>query len=264
MDEHTASVTVTAGELDLLLHLLSIDALPVVLAAASRFDSVTARDTAFGAAHASLSVRGVLVDGVPRPDVVDLLSVLSRPSVQLAVRHYRHGGAVSRMCAARDRTGAVLALRGPDSYTLSALETIDPGVVFTVLGHATALDCGSLSVPTGPLTAALDSTDLPGMAGRLVALGCTTSDAAVFARALADHVSHAEIVTIAHLDGGRQRMGGPVTVVDTGRGRILGTSTTATDGVPWSTLGPGGDGRVRQAVRGLLAAAATEVAVEFT
>ena len=260
-----ATVTVTAGELELLLHQLSIDAVPVVLSATSRCDSATERDAVFTAARGSLSARGLLVDGAPHPDVADLLTVLARPIVELALRRYRRDGEVSRMCAVGNGSGAVLAVRGPDSYAFTPVESVDPEVVLTVLGRATALDCGSLRAPTASLAAALgDCTDPAAVAGRLSSLGCAEVDAVLLAHGFGERTSHAEIVAIAHLDGGRQRIGGPVTVFDTGRGRIVGTSTTAADGVAWSTLGPGHDARIRQAVRDLLASAVTDRSVQLT
>ncbi|WP_345348367.1 ESX secretion-associated protein EspG [Rhodococcus olei] len=241
-------------ELELLGHVLSIDELPVVLAATPRFDSVSDREAAFARAHASLAARGLLPAGHPDPGVADLLAVLARPTTELALRRYTGAGEASRMCAVRGDTGtSVAALRGPASYVLTELDAIDPVLVLDVLGHRAPLDIGALRAPTEPLAAAMgDLTDPPAVARRLSALGCARRDADRLAVAFAGCIGHAEIVAITHEGGGRRRITGPVTVFDTPAGRIVGTSTVSVDGTAWTTLGPGGDARVRQAIRDLL------------
>lgn len=251
------AVTLTAGELDLLTHLLVVDELPVVLAAAPRPDSVAARDAAFERARASLAARGLLPGGRPHPDVADRLSVLARPVVELALRWHTGSGAISRMCLAHAHGTTVLALRGPGEsggFSLEEVEAADPGLVLDVLGPANPLDVGAVRAPTAPLADALaDCTDPPATARRLRALDVGDRDADRVARALSGCRAHAEIVAITHGDGVR-RTDGPVTVFDTPEGRLVGASSISPDGVRWTTLGPGGDARVRQAARELLAA----------
>ncbi|MFF0816275.1 ESX secretion-associated protein EspG [Rhodococcus sp. NPDC003318] len=247
-------VPLSADELDLLMHLMSVDELPVVLAASPRFDSADARDIAFDRARASLGARGLLPGGHPRPDLADRLSVLARPAVELALRWYTGSGAVSRMCLAHTPGTTVVALRGPGTYTLTEVDRADPHLVSDVLGPGTGTDVGTVRAPTTSLVEALtDCTDPAATARRLRALGVGDADADRLAYALSRCHAHAEIVAITHGDG-ISRTHGPVTVFDTPEGRIVGTSSVAPDGARWSTLGPGGDARVRQAVRELLAA----------
>ena len=54
-------------------------------------------------------------------------------------------------------------------------------------------------------------------------------------------------------DGVTGPVGGPVTVFDTTAGRIVGTSSVAPDGTPWTTLSSGTDGFLRQALDDLVA-----------
>ncbi|MGW0174361.1 ESX secretion-associated protein EspG [Rhodococcus sp. NPDC003322] len=249
------SVTLSGDEIDLLLHLLGVDELPVVLATMSRFDTVAARDVAFAAARESLQARGLLRGDHPHPGIVDRLAVLARPTVELALRWYPGDGAVSRMCLAQGPAGVVLALRAADTYVLADVGTAEPDLVLDVIGRGVGLDVGSVSAPTEPLAAALhDVTDPPAVARRLTSLGVAERDADRLAHALGSCRAHAEIVALTHREG-RTGTSGPVTVFDTGEGRIVGTTSAAADGAAWCTLGPGGDARVRQAVRELLDAA---------
>lgn len=247
-------VTLSGDELDLLGHLLGIDELPVVLASGSRFDSASARDDAFDAARATLGARGLMRAGHPHPRLVGRLSVLARPTTELALR-WHTGGTVSRMCLAQGPGGVALAVRASDSCVLSEAESADPGVVLETIGRGTALDIGSVSAPTAALSVALrDVTDPPAVARRLTGLGIRDQDARLLARGLGACRAHAEIVVLTHR-AGRTRTSDPVTVFDTDVGRVLGTTSRSADGLAWSTLGPGGDARVRQAVRELLVAA---------
>ncbi|MGW4610978.1 ESX secretion-associated protein EspG [Rhodococcus triatomae] len=240
-------------ELDLLTHLAGIDELPVVLDAKSRFDTVVARDAAFERCRESLAERGLLPGGHPHPDLVDRLTILARADVELAVRWYRDG-TVSRMCLAQAGPMTVLALRGPDSYVLTEVAAAGAELVLDVIGRGVPLDVDSISAPTDRLVLALgDLTHPQSVAHRLTELGAR--DTETLAWALSTCTAHAEIVALAQGDG-RRWTSAPVTVFDTAGGRIVGTSTVAPDGTAWSTLGPGGDVRVRQAVGELLTWAA--------
>ncbi|MGW6693640.1 ESX secretion-associated protein EspG [Rhodococcus sp. NPDC054953] len=254
MTGRVGSTVLGGDELDLVLRLLDVDELPVVLSAGSRFDTTTARAAADGAARDSLRARGLLRGNNPHPCLVDRVAVLARPAVELAVRWYT-GGEVFRGCLAQGPAGAVLALRAADEYVLAGVPAADPDLVFELIGRGSGLAVGSVSAPTELLSAALrDVTDPSTVAGRLTGLGAADRDADRLAHALASCRAHAEIVTVTRRNG-TTRVGGPVTVFDTACGRIVGTTTVSADLSSWSTLGPGGDARVRQAVREVLAGA---------
>ncbi|MFC7449994.1 ESX secretion-associated protein EspG [Rhodococcus daqingensis] len=248
------SVTLGLDELDLLVNLLGIDELPVVLNATARFDSVTARDAAFDAARATLAERGLLASGAVHTDVAEWLQVLARPSWEVALRLYV-AEEISRLCLAHGPTGSVLALRGPDSYVLQRAEHPAGDLMLDAIGRRAPLDLGVVNAPTEQLVAALaDCADARSTARRLTALGAAEQDAVTVSTALARCRERAEIVAIWHGDGRIEPVGGPVTVFDTDRGRIIGTSSVSADGVAWSTLGPGHDARFRQAVDVLVGA----------
>ncbi|MFD1812112.1 ESX secretion-associated protein EspG [Rhodococcus gannanensis] len=247
------AVTVGVDELDLLTQLARIDELPVVLDARSRFDTTVARDAAFESCRESLTERGLLPGGHPHPDVVDRLTILARPDVELAVRWYREG-TVSRMCIAQVGQMTVLALRGPDSYVLAEVPAVEAELVLDVIGRSVALDVDSISAPTDRLVLALDDLTHPqSVVRRLSELGARETE--TLAWALSTCTAHAEIVALVQGDG-RRWTSAPVTVFDTAGGRIVGTSSVSPDGTAWSTLGPGGDARLRQAIGELLTWAA--------
>ncbi|WP_430335096.1 ESX secretion-associated protein EspG [Rhodococcus sp. ACT016] len=247
--------TLHVDEIDLLVHLLDIDVLPVVLDAAPRFDSRPARDAVFRRAHDRLAGAG-LVDGIAvHPDLARQLRTLARPRGEIAVRKYVDG-TVHRACLALDpdRTGAVLALRSGDAFTVQWLERDVVGPVAHALGAAHPLSFGVVNCPTADLGAALDRiTDPQRAADHLVAVGVAAAEAAVVGPAFAACPIFTEIVGLVHEDGNPGVVRGPVTVFDTAAGRVVGTTSVATDGVRWTSLSPGTPGRLRQALEGLLA-----------
>ncbi|MGW6378422.1 ESX secretion-associated protein EspG [Rhodococcus sp. NPDC055112] len=248
------SVTLGLDELDLLMNILGIDELPVVLNATARFDSVAARDAAFDTARATLAERGLLEAGAVHPDVAEWLQVLARPNWEVALRWYV-AEEISRLCLAHGPTGSVLALRGPDSYVLQRAEPPAGELMLDAIGRQSPVDLGVVNAPTDQLVAALaDCADARSTARRLAALGVADQDVVAVSAALACCWERAEIVAIRHGDGKVEPIGGPVTVFDTDRGRIVGTSSVSADGVAWSTLSAGSDARFRQAIDVLVGA----------
>ncbi|TQF74783.1 ESX secretion-associated protein EspG [Rhodococcus spelaei] len=248
------SVTLDLDELDLLVHLLAVDELPVVLDAGPRFDSAAARDAAFTDAQESLTGRGLLPAGAPHPDVADWLALLARPSAEIALRWYTTGQAeISRLCLVHGTAGELLALRGPNSYVLQPSEGQGPELLLDAVGRAAPLDFGPVNAPTDLLIGALeDCANRVSTARRLTEIGVTEVDAGTLAAALAGRRAHAEIVGIRHADAAVTQVGGPVTVFHTDRGRIVGTSSVSADGVAWTTLSPGTDARLRRAIADLV------------
>ncbi|MFC4606141.1 ESX secretion-associated protein EspG [Rhodococcus kronopolitis] len=245
--------TLALDELDLLLQLLDIDELPVVLDAAPRHDAVAAREAAGAAAARTLTGRGLLDGNRPHPDLADRLWTLARPDREVSLRRHT-GDGVERLCVARGPRGAMAADRGRDHVVLRHVPSSALGVLCDALGSAQPLAFGPVNTVTAGLVEALaDCGDPTATARSLAGLGLAGPEAVVLAAALATCLARTEIVAVRHSDGRAAPLGAPVAVFDTEHGRILGTSSTAADGVGWSTLGPGGDARVRQAVAELLA-----------
>ncbi|MFC9519204.1 ESX secretion-associated protein EspG [Nocardiaceae bacterium NPDC056970] len=246
------SVALTLDELDLLVHLLDVDVLPVVLDAGARFDSVPARDAAFDRAHDTLTAAGLLDDVAVHPELARWLRVLARPRGEIAARRFA-AGTVSRLCLARGDDGAVLALRSGDALTVQYVRHDLAGPIAHALGAAEALMFGVVNRPTDVLGAALDRlVDPDRAAAELTGIGVPTADAAVIGPAFTACPVFTEIVGIVHEDGRPDLMHGPVTVFDTAAGRIVGTTSVAADGTRWTSLSPGDPGRLRQALLGLL------------
>lgn len=252
VDTVLPSVALTIDELDLLVHVLDVDVLPVVLDAGPRFDSPTARDDAFDRAHGTLTAARLL-DGVTvHPELVRWLHVLARPRGEIAARRFS-GGSVSRLCLARDDTGAVLALRSGADITVQYLRHDLVGPVVHALGPAEPLAFGVVNRPTDMLGAALNRlVDQDRAAAELTGIGVPGADAAAIGPAFVDCPAFTEIVGIVHEDGRPDLLHGPVTVFDTAAGRIVGTTSVAADGSRWTSLSPGNHGRLRQALLGLL------------
>lgn len=253
-----SSATLTLDELDLLAHLLRIDELPVVLDASSQIDSTAERDAAFVRAESTLAERGLLSAGGPNEDLAVWLRLLARPDREIAVRRYSDTGsgtdaAVSRLCLAWSGACELLAVRGPNSLALRRSEARGPDLLQSAVGRAAPLEFRAVNAPTELLADAVDEcVNRSTTARRFVELGATDADAGTLAAALAGCRAHAEIVAIRHSDAATTQVGGPVTVFDTCRGRIVGISSVSADGCDWSTLTPGTDARFRQALTHLI------------
>lgn len=246
------SATLTLDELGLLVHLLRIDELPVVLDASSRFDTAAARDAAFVGAARTLADRGLLDHGDPHPDLADRLRILARPDREVALRRYT-GDGVDRLCVAQGPLGGAMARREENSVVLQPCSVPIRDLLCGTAGFARPLMFGPVNAVTAGLVETLsDCADPAATARKLATLGVAAREAGVLAAALATCFARTEIVAMRRADGRSAPLGAPVAVIDTDHGRILGTSSTATDGTAWSTLGPGGDARVRQAVGALV------------
>ncbi|RVW02134.1 ESX secretion-associated protein EspG [Rhodococcus xishaensis] len=260
IDATLPPTTLHVDEIDLLAHLLDIDVLPVVLDTGPRFDALSGRDAVFRDAYGTLE-SAALIEGVGggfkvHPDLAGQLRTLARPRAEIAVR--RHGGGtIHRACLARDEDSAdagVLALRSGDTFTIQRVEGALSEPLGQALGSVEPLLFGAVNCPTADLTSALDQITAPqGAARPLTAVGVRAEEAAVLGPAFADCPEFTEIVGFAHVEGSPPVMHGPVTVFDTSAGRIVGTTSVATDGVKWTSLGPGTPGRLQQAIEALLA-----------
>ncbi|WP_280433794.1 ESX secretion-associated protein EspG [Nocardia brasiliensis] len=86
----------------------------------------------------------------------------------------------------------------------------------------------------------------------LYALGATDRDATTLGLTFGATHAYAEIVVCAHEDGVTTRAPGAVAVYDTARGRIVAAPMVSPDQQVWSTVTPGTDHRVAQAVATLI------------
>ncbi|WP_280194764.1 ESX secretion-associated protein EspG, partial [Nocardia farcinica] len=105
--------------------------------------------------------------------------------------------------------------------------------------------CGGL-VGVGP------SAPPPDFTAAVYALGVAERDAPRYGLAFESCRAYAEIVAYAHVDGVTTRPPCAAVVYETGRGRIVVAPGIAPDQQVWSTVTPGTDHRVAQAISGLI------------
>ncbi|KAF0960542.1 ESX secretion-associated protein EspG [Rhodococcus sp. T7] len=245
------AVTLSLDEMDYLVDTLALDVLPVVLDATPRYDTYDARDAAFRGAAGTLAARDLLPGGGVHAELADRLRVLARPLWEIAVRWYVDGS-ISRLCVSQGEALSVLALRAGDQYVVQDAGADIFAPVIGALGAVEPLNVGVVNAPTVQLGEAFDrGGDGKSLAAALAALGVPAVDATALGNAIAGCTTYAEIVGIVYGDGQYDPVGGPVTVFDTGAGRIVGTSSVSAHGVAWSSLSPGTPQRLRQALEAL-------------
>lgn len=257
------SVPVDDDELHVLLALVAVPEVPVVLAHRHHHDRDTDRREAFTRASDALAARGLVRAGAVQPALADRLRTLGRPAWEIAVRRFRdgtverlclaHGSAESGVSGAHTRSVAARVVTGGFVLDDADIGSVSP--ITRLLGGADPARTGGVSVPTAHLSAALieGGGDGARTVRRLSEAGMPAADAATLGAALGPCVTFAEIVGIRHGDGVTSPAGGPVTVFDTAAGRVVGTSSVAADGTPWTTLNSGTDGCLRRALGDLVA-----------
>lgn len=243
--------------LDYLFEALAIVELPVVLDVFPRFDSADARAAALHRGREGLIADGLLPDGRIHQDVEAWLRVLEQPqwyvSARGVSRPFDVDSPIARICSATSRIGTVTAARSDDSLVVRATSSI-PRDVLDTLGGGQAYEFRSVSAPTDALAEALDATpaDAGATASRLSHIGIDDETAQELASAMSTCSSHSEVTSVIVRSGNRFAGEHPVAFFDTHRGRILATSSTASDGRRWTTLSPGGDARVKSALTELV------------
>ncbi|WP_245819765.1 ESX secretion-associated protein EspG [Rhodococcoides yunnanense] len=247
-----------ADRIDYLVDALDIAELPVVLDVHPRFDDVSKHLLSLQRGHDGLVADGLLPDGRIHPAMAAWMRILEQPdwyvAARLVPRPVTENGPATRACFASNEDGSVIAVRTGRRITIRAT-SVDPSrELLDTLGMCAAHDFRSISAPTDDLAEALDAspTDHSATTDRLAHLGIDPSDAAEVAAAMALCFSHAEITSVTTTFGARAPGRHPVAVFDTHRGRLVATSSTATDGRQWTTLSPGHDARVRGALAELV------------
>ncbi|MEV0356827.1 ESX secretion-associated protein EspG [Nocardia sp. NPDC050697] len=237
---------------------LGVQTLPLVLGVGPRQDTVAEWAAAQRTATAALVADGA-IDGYGEvaPDLADALYVLAQPDRELVARIVSEQGTV-RLCLALRAERHALAVRTGDRFDVRTTWSDGSGSslaapVLAALGPASPADVASVSAPAADLgdrlAAARGSTDF---ADAFYALGLPDRDATRYGMAFASCHAYAEVVVCAHADGVTTRPPGAVAVYDTGRGRIVAAPGVSPDRELWSTVTPGTDHRVAQAIAGLI------------
>jgi len=246
------STVVSLDEMQFLREKLQISQFPVVLDAGARYDSDITHRQMMAAAAESLAARGLLDGELVHQDLEDRVRALDRPHWALAVRWYINGG-ISRLCIAKSDAMEVVALLGPDTYSINEAGHDLPGTVVAALGAVQPLELEGMNVPTEELQPILnDAGDSTATQRRLTEVGRPPRDAQTLASALVEVQSHASIVGVVYSDGTRETADGTINVFNTRNGRFITTTTQSDDGIHWTSLATGTNARLRTAIRDLI------------
>lgn len=179
------------------------------------------------------------------PELDRLVGVLVRPVLAVEVRSFARGRSgptiVRRATAVRDSAGhTVGAVRdgADDRCEVTSVSWPPVAELGRWLGAAQPADLPGGRWPTAALVAAI------GAAGEEPP---SSADPAIGALAAAER--HTEIAVVR---GGRIEPAALV-VYDSGAGRIVAVPSTAGDGVPWTSIGPGTPARIAGGLRRIVA-----------
>ncbi|WP_378742650.1 ESX secretion-associated protein EspG [Nocardia brasiliensis] len=237
---------------------LGVQTLPLVLAVGPQQDSFDAWAEAQRAAKSSLIADGIIdAYGEVDADLSLALYTLAQPEQELVARIFT-GDKPIRVCLARRGGQHALAVRTGDDFDIRTVWSDGSGAslarpVLDVLGRAQPADVANFSAPAEALSERLaGATTSSDFADAVYALGVADRDAAGYGLAFASCHAYAEIVVCTHVDGVTTRPPGAVAIYDTGRGRIVASPGIAQDQQLWSTVTPGTDHRIAQAISGLV------------
>lgn len=251
----TSRFLVTDDELQVIASRVGIQALPDVMGVRPRHGTESALSAAADHATGSLVDRGLICDGEVAPLLVRLLRALERPDRELAMRLVTPDGiarvAVVRqgsLCASAQRVGDGITVEAVDGQATLAAGT---GALLRVLPAASAAEIAPVGAPLDAARQALSGThDAALLSDRIRALGAEPRTAMLLGSALAARQAFSEIVYYA-LDGDEDRITrcpAAVGVFYTKRGRIVGAPSASPSGELWTTLKPGSDHAIKQAV----------------
>jgi len=255
----TTQFVLSDDELQVIASRAGIQALPVVLGVRPQHGTQSALLAAGDHATGVLTDRGLICDGEVLPELVTLLRALQRPDRELAMRCVTPDG-MARLAVIRQGKQCISALR---VGTEIALDVADGLPTLAVASQAVLRQLPASSpaeiLPVGaPLDAASDALsgthDAAQLSDRIRALGADSRTAITLGTALATRQAFAEIVYFT-LDTDRDRISrcpAAVGVFYTKRGRIVGAPSASPNGQVWTTLKPGSDHAIKQAITQLV------------
>ncbi|MBB5912846.1 hypothetical protein BJY24_001713 [Nocardia transvalensis] len=250
---------VTNDGLLVLAERLGVQTLPLVLSIGPQQDSFDEWTVAQRRAATALTGAGVIDGhGEVDPDLAATLHTLSQPDRELVARVFTAGARPVRICLARRGEQCALAVRTEDDVDITSVWADEPAAalmrpVFDALGACPPAEVANFSALSDDLAERLDAAKTSAdYADAVYALGVATHDATAYGLAFASCHAYAEIVAYDHDDGITTRPPGAVVIYDTGRGRIVAAPNAAPDQRVWSTVTPGTDHRVAQAISALI------------
>ncbi|OBJ52945.1 ESX secretion-associated protein EspG [Mycobacterium sp. 1423905.2] len=255
----TTGFTLTDDELQVIAARVGVQGFPVVLAVKPRYATVDAFTTAIDAATRGLIARGLITDGAIDPDLVPLLQSLQRPNRELAMRLVTPDG-MARLTIVRRGDFQVIARRVGNEITLRVLDGPADLIAATraLVGELPRAQAAQFTPVPAPLEAVsrylVGTHDAAQLADRVRALGAEPRTAMTLGAALASRAAFAEIVyyTLLSDEDRITRQPAAVGVFYTKHGRIVGAPSASPSGQLWTTLKPGSDHALGQAVSQLV------------
>jgi len=255
----TSGFTLTDDELQVVGERAGVQGFPTVLDVRPRYERVDTLEAAFDAATRSLIARGLIADGAIDPDLVPLLRALRRPERELAMRLVTPDGIV-RVSVIRCGASGVVARRVGNNISLQAADDAASfswatHALIGALPRAEAAEITPVGAPTDIVTRNLIGThDARLLADRVRALGAEPRAAMVLGAALSSRMAFAEIVYYALCPEQDRftRRPAAVGVFYTRKGRIVAAPSASPSGQLWTTLKPGSDHAIGQAIHQLV------------
>jgi hypothetical protein len=253
-------VSLTGDQLQALAFRLNIRDLRPMLAVCSAHATLDCREAAWDLAARELASADLIVDGAVDAELAEVLETLARPSRELVVRLVTPDGIV-RLSVARTARLCVLARR------------MDEGISLRIVGHNSELrqaigallpelpkgfpaEIRPVGAPLPEMVETLSGTHDPvELSDRIRALGAPPQAAKLLGTALGSRHAFAEIVYYALTDeeGRISRSPAAVGLFYTKRGRVVAAPSSAPTGQLWTTVKPGSDYAVGQAIGQLVA-----------
>jgi hypothetical protein len=251
----TPHFVVTDDEMQVIISRLGIESLPVVLGLRSRHRTETDLTAAVDHATRTLGERGLIRDGELAPELVSLVQALRRPDRELAMRLVTPDGtarvAVIRrgaQCISARRVGKEIVIESVEGEPTQAQAAL---ALLRQLPPSPAAEIDAVGAPLDAASEALSGThDAALLSDRIRALGAEPRTAMLLGSAFASRQAFAEIVyyVLDRNEGRISRCPTAVGVFYTKRGRIVGAPSASPSGQLWTTLKPGSDHTIKQAI----------------
>ncbi|MDP7723555.1 ESX secretion-associated protein EspG [Mycobacterium sp. TY814] len=251
--------TLTDDELQVAGERVGVQEFPTVLGVRPRYEHVDALEAAFDTATRSLIARGLIADGEIDAELVPLLRALRRPEREFAMRLVTPDG-IARVSVIRCGASGVVARRVGNNISLQAADDAAslPRATHALIGalpRAEAAQITPVGAPTDIVARNLIGThDARLLADRVRALGAEPRAAMTLGSALASRMAFAEIVfyALCHEQDRITRRPAAVGVFYTKKGRIVAAPSASPSGQLWTTLKPGSDHTIGQAINQLV------------
>jgi hypothetical protein len=226
---------------------------PTVLAVRPRHGRIDTLHAAFDDATRALAARGVISDGSVARDLASVVRALHRPESELAMRIVTPEG-ITRVSTVRQGSQGLIARRVGNTFVLRAHDAGLPAATRAVLAELPRMEPARIAPLGAPLQAMAECLDGggdgPQLADRIHTLGIERRSAMLLGSALASRLAFAEIVyhRLASDEDRISRSPAAVAVFYTKRGRIVAAPSASPTGQLWTTLKPGSDHAITQAI----------------